>query len=198
MRFKSFYVLALCAASSTLSAQPVEQPPAAAKVAAATPAPQTNVITIPRDTPVSLMAVNEVSTAKSGAGLRFKMRVNEAIIINGTAVVPVGTPAVGEVLAATDSGGLGKSGKMTAKLLHISLGEAEIPLEGDKTAKGSGAGSAGLAVVFAGPLGLFHRGNNAKIKAGELLSGFVSEDVTLDLDAKPIKRIKPETGQVTP
>lgn len=196
MRYYVLCALMICALSSTTLAQtaPTTAP---APVATPVPAPQTGRIVIPRDTPVSLMAVNEVSTAKTAAGARFKMRVNEAITINGTVVVPVGTPAFGEVLAATDSGGVGKSGKMTAKLLHISLGEAEIPLEGDKTAKGTGAGSAGIAVVFAGPLGLFHRGNNAKIKAGELLSGFVSEDVTLDMEAKPIKRIKAETPQAS-
>jgi hypothetical protein len=196
MRYHSLCALTICALSSISLAQtaPATAP---ASVATPAPAPQTGRIVIPRDTPVSLMAINEVSTAKTSAGARFKMRVNEAIIIDGTVVVPVGTPAVGEVLAATDSGGVGKSGKMTAKLLHISLGEAEIPLEGDKAAKGTGGGSAGIAVIFAGPLGLFHRGNNAKIKAGELLSGFVSEDVTLDMEAKPIKRIKAETAQAS-
>jgi hypothetical protein len=198
MRFKSFFALALCAVPSTLWAQTVAGPQAAAELPAAlasvvAPAPQTNFITIPRDTPVNLMAVNEVSTAKAVAGTRFKLRVNEAIIINGKVVVPVGTAAFGEVLTAQDSGGLGKAGNMTSKLLHITLGDVEIPLEGDKSAKGTGAGSAGVAVIFAGVAGLFHRGNNAKIKAGELLSGFVSEDVTLDLDAKPIKRVASET-----
>lgn len=192
MRYIGLSALMMCAFSSTSFAQ------TAAPVVEAAPAPQASRIVIPRDTPVSLMAINEVSTAKTGAGARFKMRVHEAIIINGTVVVPVGTPAFGEVLTATDSGGLGKSGKMTAKLLHISLGDAEIPLEGDKAAKGTGAGSAGVAVIFAGVAGLFHRGNNAKIKAGELLSGFVREDVALDLDTKPIKRIADVAAQATP
>lgn len=68
---------------------------------------------------------------------------------------------------------------MTAKLLSIRLGSTEIPLEGDMSAKGTGAGSAGVAVLFTGVVGLFHRGNNAKIKAGELLVGYVAHDVTL-------------------
>lgn len=211
MRYMLFSALVFCAslptvptASAQVPAAPtVAEPPVVAPAPASTPAPapqtvQTNYITIARDTPVSLMAINEVSTAKAVAGTRFKLRVNEAIMVDGKIIVPVGTPAVGEVLSAQDSGGLGKSGVMSAKLLHISLGDALIPLEGDKNAKGTGAGSAGVAVIFAGVAGLFHRGNNAKIKAGELLSGFVSEDVTLDLDAKPVKRIAANAGQVTP
>lgn len=197
MRLIGLSVIAFCTLTPTSFAQTTPTMPTIDAPAPNQPM-QPNRVTIGRDTPVSLMAISEVSTAKASAGTRFKMRVNEAIIVGGVVVVPVGTPAIGEVLTAKDSGGLGKSGAMTAKLLHISLGEAEIPLEGDKTAKGTGAGSAGVAVIFAGALGLFHRGNNAKIKAGELLSGFVSEDVTLDLDAKPIKRVKVEAAQVTP
>jgi hypothetical protein len=34
-------------------------------------------------------------------------------------------------------------------------------------------------VLALGPLGLFARGNNAKIKAGELMTGFVDQDTEL-------------------
>ncbi len=160
--------------------------------ASTTPAPPiVNHITLTRDTPVSLMAINEVSTANVSPGTRFKLRVHQPIIVDGATIIPVGTLAYGEVVTATGSGGLGKSGTMTARLLHIQLGNAEIPLEGDTSAKGTGAGSAGIAVIFAGVSGLFHRGNNAKIKAGELLNGFVREDVVLNLDASPVTRVIP-------
>jgi hypothetical protein len=147
-----------------------------------------DVVVLKRDTPVLLMAINEVSTATAASGTIFKLRVQEPISIDGRAIVPVGTPALGKVLFASDSGGLGKSGRMNAKLLNIMLGDAEIPLDGETSAKGTGAGSAGVAVLFTGVVGLFHRGNNAKIKAGELLTGFIAEDVALDLSSTPIRR----------
>jgi hypothetical protein len=112
----------------------------------------------------------------------FKLRVNRAIELGGRIVVPVGTPAFGQVISASESGGLGKSGLMTAKLLAIRLGTLEIPLEGELSAKGTGAGSAGVAVLFTGWVGLFHRGNNAKIKAGEILTGYVARDTPLPSD----------------
>lgn len=136
-------------------------------------------VLIAQDTPVELMAMTEVSTAKAKPGSPIKLRVNKPIEIDGKVVVPVGTPAFGEVLEARDSGGLGKSGKMTAKLVRIQFGAVAIPLEGEMAAKGTGSGSAGVATLLAGPLGLFHRGNNAKIKAGEIIVGFVSEDTHL-------------------
>lgn len=162
---------------------------------AASPAPP---IVLKRDTPVELMAISEVSTADAKPGTLFKLRVNRAISVDGRLVVPVGATAFGEVLTARDSGGLGKSGQMTAKLLHIKMGDAIIPLEGEATAKGQGAGSAGAAILLSGVVGLFHRGNNAKIKAGELLSGFVSEDVALDLSGSIPRRVTTETAQPAP
>jgi hypothetical protein len=150
-------------------------------------------IVLAKNTPVELMAPTEVSTADATAGTIFKLRVNRAIQVNGATVVPVGTPAFGQVVSAIDSGGLGKSGRMTAKLLNIRLGSTEIPLEGETSAKGTGAGSAGVAVLFTGVIGLFHRGNNAKIKAGELLVGYVAQDVTLPTSAPALPATVPPT-----
>lgn len=142
-------------------------------------------VVIKQDTPVELMATAEVTTATAKPGTVFKMRVNRAILIDGKTIIPVGTPAFGEVTAAKDAGGLGKSGKMTAKLVRIQLGDAAIPIEGSVESKGTGAGSAGVAILVTGWMGAFHRGNNAKIKAGEILAGFVSEDVAIDLLPTP-------------
>ena len=142
-------------------------------------APPVPTVILTKDTPVELMAPTEVSTADATPGMIFKLRVNRPVQVNGVTVVPVGTPAFGQVTSAVDSGGLGKSGRMTAKLLSIRLGSTEIPLDGETSAKGTGAGSAGVAVLFTGVGGLFHRGNNAKIKAGELLVGYVAQDVSI-------------------
>lgn len=150
------------------------------------------VVTLAQDTPVELMAMSEVNTDDAKPGTIFKLRVNRAIIIDERIVVPVGAPAFGQVLSASDAGGLGKSGRMTAKLLHLRLGEAEVPLEGQTSAEGTGAGSAGVAVLFGGVMGLFHRGNNAKIKAGEILNGYIAQDMKLDLSgAVPTLAVAP-------
>jgi hypothetical protein len=145
----------------------VESPPIAAT------------LVLPRDTPVELMAMREVSTDKAEPGTPIKLRINKPVLIEGRPIIPAGTPAFGEVIAARDAGGLGKSGTMAARLTHIQFGDTRIPLDGNVSAKGTGAGSTGAAIVLSGLVGLFHRGNNAKIKAGEIIAGFVAEDVTL-------------------
>ncbi len=169
----------IAAAVALAQAIPVTTPATPIVPAQATRLQETG-LTLPQDTPVELMAIAEVNTDKAHPGDLIRFRVNHAIEINGRIAVPVGTPAFGQVTTAKDAGGLGKSGRMTAKLLHIQLGETEIPLEGEMAAKGTGAGSAGVAILLTGIAGLFHRGNNAKIKAGEIVAGFVGQDVVLN------------------
>jgi len=188
MILSCFAAAALAAVPAQASALPV---PATQESSAAT-------ATLAQDTPVELMAPTEVSTARATAGTVFKLRVNRAIEVDGRVIIPIGTTAFGRVVNATDSGGLGKSGRMTARLMHIQLGEAEIPLEGELSAKGTGAGSAGVAILFTGWAGFFHRGNNAKIKAGEILSGFIAQDVTLDLSTPVARRIDTAGAILTP
>lgn len=138
-------------------------------------------IIVRRDTPVELMATKEISTADVQPGDSFRLRLNKPIALQKDEVIPVGTWAYGQVLEAADSGGLGKSGKMLVQLSHLEFRGLKIPLDGKMAVEGSGAGSAGAAFIFSGVAGLFHRGNNAKIKAGEIVHSFVLEDIELPL-----------------
>jgi hypothetical protein len=179
-RVSGIFALACLAASGAVAQAPADE----------------KLVLVPRDTPVELMATTEVSTATARPGMRVRLRVNRPVVVGGRMVIPVGTPAYGEVLEATDAGGLGKSGQMRARLTHLQLGEARIPLDGETSSMGRGAGSPAVAVAFGGVLGLFHRGNNAKIKAGELIAGFVAEDVTLELSGAVPRRVV--SGETVP
>lgn len=172
-------LVAQVTASLGTNAVPIVKPVVVQMPAAAVIAPADTAAILPQDTPVELMAMTEVSTASATPGTIFKMRVNKPVEIGGRVVVPVGTLAFGQVITATDAGGLGKSGRMTARLVSLQLGDVTVPLEGEMSTKGSGAGSAGVAVLLTGVMGLFHRGNNAKIKAGEIINGYVAKDTTV-------------------
>lgn len=186
------HCIALALASTHVQAAPEPQSVSAVLVTNPPPvqAVPVGTVTLPQDTPVELMAIAEVNTDKAQSGDLIRFRVNRAIEVGGRTIVPAGTPAFGQVIAAKDAGGLGKSGRMTAKLLNIQLGDLSIPLEGEMSAKGTGAGSAGVAILFTGLVGLFHRGNNAKIKAGEIVSGFVGSDVGLDMPGDKLRMIR--------
>jgi len=145
---------------------------------AAAPAPPT--VLLRRDTPIHFMVVTEVTTKTHLPGHRFKLRVDKPVVVDGIPVLAVGATAWGEVLTARKSGNLGKGGALEAKLLYVESGGVQIPVSGTNSAKGAnGGGETALGVLALGPLGLFAKGNNAKIKAGELMTGFVEQDTPL-------------------
>lgn len=161
--------------------QPTAAVPAAEPLAAPLPAAAT---IIPRDTPVHLMVFSEVTTKTHPAGHRFRLRVDQPIMLGERIVIPVGTPAWGEVTSATSSGNVGKGGALQARLLYVELNGRQIPITGETASRGRAAGpETAMAVLALGPLGLFAKGNNAKIKAGERMTAFTATDFPLDAPA---------------
>ncbi|PTQ13320.1 hypothetical protein CLG96_04255 [Sphingomonas oleivorans] len=133
---------------------------------------------VDRDTMIRLMVVNEVTTKTAKAGDRFLLRVDEAVVVDGVTVIPVGTKAWGEVVSAEESGVVGKSGKLSARLLNIELPSGTVALRGDNaTAGAGGTGETVMGVLGLGPFGLLARGNNAKLKAGEIFNGYPATDM---------------------
>lgn len=147
------------------------------------PAPPVSIM-LPRDTPIHLMVVSEVTTKTHSAGHRFKLRVNEPVVIGLVEVIPVGAMAWGQVTSAKSSGNLGKSGRLNAELLYVEIGDEQIAIDGQTSDKGnSGTAETVMGVLGLGIFGLFANGNDAKIKAGEKMTAFTVEDVEIDLQA---------------
>ena len=178
-------VLIFGAATAALlagSAQPttVEPSDAAEAAPAIAVAPAISPLILKRDTPVHFMVVSEVTTKTHTAGHRFRLRVDKPVFVDGVLALPVGTIAWGEVLAAKKSGNAGKSGSLEARLLYIDVVGYRVPISGNNDAKGAGGGAeTALGVLALGPFGLLAKGNNAKIKAGELMTGFVEQDTEI-------------------
>jgi DNA-binding XRE family transcriptional regulator len=143
-------------------------------------APAIAPLVLKRDTPVHFMVVSEVTTKTHTQGHRFRLRVDKPVFVDGVLALPVGTIAWGEVLAAKKSGNAGKSGSLEARLLYVDVEGYRVPISGNNEAKGAGGGAeTALGVLALGPLGLLAKGNNAKIKAGELMTGFVEQDTEI-------------------
>lgn len=177
---------ALAAALLVAAQDPgVSEGPADVGTMAAAEAPSPTLV-LRRDTPIHFMVVSEVTTKTHVAGHRFRLRVDKPVIVDGTVAIPVGATAWGEVLAAKKSGNVGKGGSLEARLLYVECGAVQVPVTGTNSAKGASAGGETALGIFAlGPLGLFAKGNNAKIKAGELMTGFVEQDTPLPAPAAP-------------
>jgi hypothetical protein len=131
-------------------------------------------ITLPDGTPVRLMVLDEVTSRTAHVGDRFKLRVDADVNVGAVRVVPTGAIAWGEITRLDKNGAVGKSGNIGARLLYIDLPSGPVPLRGDQSGRGN-ENTAGLvlAVVGFGLLGLFARGNNAKLKAGDIFTGYI-------------------------
>lgn len=163
---------------------------AAPATTAASVAAARKLVTLKRDTPIDLIATKEINSSQTKPGELFTLAVNTPLAVDGATVLPFMTLATGEVTTASKAGGLGRNGSMSAHLLYVTLGDARIPISGEITNNGGGAGSAAVAVALVGIMGLFHRGNDGRIKAGQHVAAFVAEDVVLDMSASPVRRVE--------
>ena len=146
--------------------------------------PASAVLNLPKNTLVRLMVLSEVNSRDHKPGHRFRLRVDDDVVVDRVTLVPIGATAIGEVTSAEGTGGAGKSGRIGARLLHLEVGGKQIPLTGNR--QNAGAGGTGQVVggvIAFGILGLLMKGNNASIKAGEIINGYTAEDVVLEQGA---------------
>ena len=166
-----------------------QQPPAAAESG----------VLVEQDTLIRLMVLNEVSSRTTKPGERFVLRVDEAVVVGGTTVIPVGAKAWGEVLRAEESGAVGKAGSLAARLVSVEVGGAQVPISGDSESKGEKGtkqvvlGALGMGLLA--PLALLAPGNNAKLKAGQIFNAYLVGDMVFD---PATATLKPATGQSAP
>lgn len=141
-------------------------------------------LVLPKGTMVRLMVLKEVNSRDSHAGDRFVLRVDEDVQVQGVTVIPTGAKAWGELLASEGTGGVGKSGRINARLLYVEAGDRKIDLDGERQTTGSGGtGQVVASVIAFGPLGLLMKGNNATLKAGEILNGYTLADTAFETAA---------------
>jgi hypothetical protein len=104
--------------------------PATPDIASATQ-PKATAITLPRKTIVQLVLMETVSSATAQKGQTVRLVVRKNVVVNGTVVIPRGTPASGLVTFAS-KGVAGKSdGKLQVEPLGLTLpDESSIGLRG--------------------------------------------------------------------
>lgn len=126
-------------------------------------------------TPLRLMVTKEVDSRTARAGDRFRLRVNEPVVVDGATVVPVGADAWAEVTYVDGTGAVGNKGRLTARLLYVDLPGGPLPITGEQAVEGKG-NTAGVAIAMVGfgLLGLLTKGGNAHFKAGDILTGYVA------------------------
>ncbi|MEC3910325.1 hypothetical protein U5A82_07460 [Sphingobium sp. CR2-8] len=117
---------------------------------------------------------------KLRVGQHFRMSVAEAVSVGGQIVIPVGSPATGEITEVRNKGMWGKSGHLTAALQYVSVNGRQIRLTGTFDDKGvTGTGGVVAAVLLVPVVGFFTTGTSARIDSGAQIKGFIGEDVPL-------------------
>lgn len=137
----------------------------------------TTEITLPANSEVVLRMAEELTTkgGRAKVGQTFRLTVAYDVRVNGVTVIPMGTPAIGEVTMKTGRAVFGKSGKMDIELRSINLDGQRVEITGSYRQQGEGDTLAAVgAVVLAAPL-LVITGKSAVIPRGrELVAHTVS------------------------
>lgn len=133
------------------------------------------------------MVLTEVNSHDSQTGHQFKLRVHQPVVVNGRTLIPEGAIAWGEVASAERTGAVGQAGALGVRLLYVEVDGARIRLDGQRAATGSSAtDKVLLSVLGFGVLGLLAKGNNAKLKAGDLIEGNIAEAMIFEAGRAPI------------
>ena len=183
-------ILGGCAAILVVSAAPGLAQPAAAPIAPAIvpavapiAAPVTANAVLRAGTEVPLRLSEELTTKgkKLRPGDRFRLETSEPVIVQGVTVIPVGSPAVGEITDVRNKGMWGKSGRLVARILYVTVNGRQIRLSGAFNDKGvaGGIGAVAVSAVVFLPAGFFMTGTSAKVPMGAIVKSFLDEDVPL-------------------
>jgi len=139
---------ALPAVAQTAAVAPLAPAAPAPMVVGLAPAESHN--TLRSGTPISLRMAENVTTKDNrlNTGYLAHLEVLEAVTVNGMTVIPAGSPAVAEVTEVRNKGMWGKSGRITARLMYVSVGDRRIRLSGVFDSKGT-TGTAGVVAAVA-------------------------------------------------
>jgi hypothetical protein len=179
-------VAALSFVASVAAAQPPGPAPAAlAPSPIGAPSTTNAVLRVGTEVPLKLSEELTTKGKKLRVGQRFRMETAEPVVVQGVTVIPVGSPAVGEITDVRNKGMWGKSGHLSARILYATVNGRQIRLSGAFDDKGVAGGIGAVAVsalVFL-PAGFFMTGTSARIPMGAAVKGFVDEDVPLAIAA---------------
>jgi hypothetical protein len=165
------------AAIGALAQQPTAIAPAAP---IASPVMASATLRVGTEVPLRLSEELTTKGKKLRVGQRFHLETSEPVMVQGVNVVPVGSPAVGEITDVRNKGMWGKSGRIEARLLNVRVGDRLIRLSGTFDDKGV-TGTAGVvaAIVFVPVVGFFVTGTSANIPAGSGVKAFLDEDLRI-------------------
>jgi hypothetical protein len=178
-----------CIGSTHAETIPAPATPAtAANATSATPAPASAVapgtLLVPANTVVQLELLEEVSSKTGNPGNFFRLRLAEPLAINGTLLLPAGTPAIGEIVHVQKASVGGKAGELLIAARYIDAPQGRIKLRSSFGAVGKDHSNVAIGVTTAlGPVGFIVSGGQKILNVGTLLSARIAAETPLALPA---------------
>lgn len=180
VQLTAFAALACVASTAFAQEQPAPQP---APIAAM----QTTsaILRVGTEVPLRLRDTLTTKGKQLRVGQRFQLETSEPVMVQGVTVIPVGSPAVGEITDVRNKGMWGKSGHLGARILYVTVNGRQIRLSGAFDDKGvaGGVGAVAVSAIVFLPAGFFMTGTSAMVPAGTTMKAYVDEDVPLALTA---------------
>lgn len=186
MTVSKLALAALAAAQPITTYHPTPQTAPAATVAPiAAPVTTNAILRVGTQVPLRLSQTLTTGGKKLRVGDRFNLETSEPIMVQGVTVIPVGSPAVGEITTARNKGMWGKSGQLAGRILYVTVNGRQIRLSGAFDDKGvaGGVGAALVSGLIFLPAGFFMTGTSAIVPAGSVIKSFTDEDVPLAMAA---------------
>jgi hypothetical protein len=176
--YSRLFACALLVTPISVFAQTPTAPPAAPIAA---PVTSNAVLRVGTAVPLALSEELTTKGKKLRVGQRFHLETSEPVIVQGMTVIPVGSPAVGEITDARNKGMWGKSGHLAARILYVTVNGRQIRLSGAFDDKGvaGGVGAVAVSAIVFLPAGFFMTGTSARVPAGTIIKAFLDEDVPL-------------------
>ena len=164
--------------ASGAAAQAVAQPAAMVATPIAAGAGDTGVLRAGTSVPLRMAEALTTNGKKLKVGQRFQLETAEPITIGGMTVIPIGSPATGEVTEVRNKGMWGKSGRINGRVLYVRANGRQIRMSGQLDDKGT-TGTAGVvgAIAVLPIAGFFVTGTSANIPLGAPVNAFIDEDV---------------------
>jgi hypothetical protein len=164
---------------------PVQQAQAAPVTPISAPTMANAILRVGTEVPLRLEQELTTKGKQLRVGDRFHLTTSEPVMVEGVNVIPVGSPAVGEITDVRNKGMWGKSGHLSARILYVTVNGRQIRLSGAFDDKGvaGGVGAVAVSALVFLPAGFFMTGTSARIPAGSIIKSFVDEDVPLAMPA---------------
>jgi hypothetical protein len=147
--------------------------------ASAAPAPAPAVV-VPQGTQLILETLAELSSRDARTGQQIPLKVVGDVLVDGELVIPGGSQAVGVVVEARDTGGMGVNGRLEIAPLYISIGGETVRLTGGESYSGKTKADAVVGLAITGLVS----GRKATIPAGTKLGARVLRDIRLPVAAR--------------